>query len=371
MVNKRSLTVLLHIIGCIVFLALPVFLTPDFPRSLNIFSNRPTQRDLIAYALMVSFFYLNFFVLIPKLYLTKKYVSFFGIVLLCFLVISLTPSILIPDNRRPEENFQPWPPPAVNNPNNASPGPPDSLRRISPKKMHRMPPPREFNIYLFGVLHYLFIFIAIVFFSLILTINNRLKQSEKEKLQAELRYLKAQINPHFLFNTLNTIYSFAIEKSAATATAVVKLSAMMRYIISDSGKDFVLLEQEVNYINNYIELQRMRFGNSIDLNFNIRGNTTDKLIAPLILIPFIENAFKYGVNAEEVSLINIAIDINDNQLQMIVENNKVKLAKALEERTGLGMANTKNRLQLIYPGKHVLTVKDLDKFYVSLILNLE
>lgn len=370
MVNKRSLTVLLHIIGCIIFLALPVFLTPDFPRSLNIFSNRPTQRDLIAYALMVSFFYLNFFVLIPKLYVTKKYVSFFSIVLLYFLVISLTPSILIPDNRRLEENFQPMPPPAVNNPNNTSSGPPDSLRRIPPKEMHRMPPQR-FNLYLFSVLHYLFIFIAIVFFTLILIINNRLKQSEKEKLQAELRYLKAQINPHFLFNTLNTIYSFAIEKSAATATAVVKLSAMMRYIINDSGKDFVLLDQEVNYINDYIELQRMRFGNSIDLNFNIRGNTTGKLIAPLILIPFIENAFKYGVNAEELSLINIAININNNQLRMIVENNKVKLAKALEERTGLGMANTKNRLQLLYPGKHILTVKDADKFYVSLTLNLE
>ncbi|MFT4154414.1 sensor histidine kinase [Parafilimonas sp.] len=381
MVNKRSLTVIIHVIGCIVFLAIPVFLTPDFPRSLNIFSNRPTQRDLIAYALMVSFFYLNFFVLIPRLYVAKKYFVFFSIGFICFLLISFAPSVLIPQNNRVmEESFRDMPPPPANGSQNSRPpaprdsslrGPQGSLRRPSSRNMRRMPPPGELNNYLLGVLHYFFIFIAIVFFSLILTINNRLKQSQKEKLQAELRYLKAQINPHFLFNTLNTIYSLAIERSQATATAVVKLSAMMRYVINDSGKDFVLLEQEVNYINNYIELQRMRFGDSIHLDFKVEGNASGKMIAPIILIPFIENAFKYGVNAEEVSVINIHIYIEESTLQLIVENNKVKIAKPIEERTGLGIANTRNRLGLLYPGKHELVVKDGDIFYISLTLNLE
>ncbi|MBS1744640.1 MAG: sensor histidine kinase [Bacteroidetes bacterium] len=246
----------------------------------------------------------------------------------------------------------------------------DSLR-IPPQGMQgHGPPPARFNNFLFGALHYVFIFIALVFFTLILTINNRLKQSEHEKLQAELRYLKAQINPHFLFNSLNTIYSFAIEKSDATPFAVVKLSEMMRYVINDAGKDFVSLNMEINYINNYIELQQMRFGDSINLLFSVNGDIPGKIIAPLILIPFIENAFKYGVNTETVSVINIKIDVIASRLQMVVVNEKVKLSKALEERTGLGIINTKNRLQLLYPGKHELIVKDSDKYYVSLQLDL-
>lgn len=368
--NKKFLTVLLHIIGCIVFLALPVFLTPDFPRSLNIYNSRPTQRDLIAYAIMISFFYLNFFVLIPKFYVTKKYFIFFGIVLLCFVIIASIPSLIMPEQGRDmrQPNFRYMPPPQQDSsmrplPNNNTAG--------IPPPMHYNFQPRPFNSYLFGVLHYLFIFIALVFFSLILTINNRLKQSEREKLQAELRYLKAQINPHFLFNTLNTIYSLAVEQSAATAEAVVKLSAMMRYVLNDAGKDFVPLEKEIEYINNYIQLQQMRFDGSVTLHFNIRGIATGKMIAPLILIPFIENAFKYGINAEAVSVINISIYIEATRLHMLVENNKVRHTKNIEERTGLGINNTKNRLQLLYAGNYELLIKDDDVFHVSLILNLE
>ena len=130
-----------------------------------------------------------------------------------------------------------------------------------------------------------------------LKINSRLKLAEKEKVNAELSYLKAQINPHFLFNTLNSIYSLAIEKSDYTATAVVKLSSMMRYVITDASHKFVPLEKEINYISNYIELQKLRIDSSIKLMYTVTGDISDKKIAPLVLISFIENAFKYGVNA--------------------------------------------------------------------------
>jgi len=150
-----------------------------------------------------------------------------------------------------------------------------------------VPPPGRFNDYLFPALHYIFIFLALVFFSLILRINNRLKQSEQERLNAELMYLKAQINPHFLFNTLNNIYSLAVERSEQTPNAVVRLSSMMRYVIDDAGKNFVSLQRELGYIRNFIELQMIRFGDVVDLNLNINGTPGNNKIAPFILIPFI------------------------------------------------------------------------------------
>lgn len=350
--SKTAAIFILHIIGCIVFLALPIFLAPDFPSSLNIFSNTPTQRDLIAYVLMTCFFYLNFFILIPKFYFTKRYFAFFSIIFLCFIVVSVPSTILLPQSIGPA--------PATHSPN----------MQLPPPGLHN-PPPEQFNNYLFPALHYLFIFLALVFFSLILRINNRLRQSEQEKLHAELMYLKAQINPHFLFNTLNNIYSLAVERSDKTPNAVLRLSDMMRYVISDAGKNFVPLQQELDYVRNYIELQLIRFGDAVDLNFKINGTAGNNKIAPLILIPFIENAFKYGVNAEVVSLINIRINILSNNLQMMVENSKVKFTAALVERSGLGIANTKNRLQYLYAGKHELIIKDNDKFFVSLFLNMK
>jgi len=341
--------ILLHIIGCITFLSLPVLFAPDLPESLNIFRSVPTQRNLIAYLLMIAFFYLNFFVLIPKFYYTKKYLLFFLIILFCFIIVSLLPSLIIPEGFR-----RPLPPEIQNN---------FRFRNEPPPPNHSFP---------FYITQYLFIFIAVVFFSLILRISNRWKQTEKEKLNAELSYLKAQINPHFLFNTLNSIYSLALEKSDNTATAVVKLSGMMRYVLDEADNDFVLLEKEINYISSYIELQRIRYGNSIQLSFLIKGNTAGKKIAPLILIPFVENAFKHGVNAEENSDIKIEINIDKNELHLLVTNNKVSLQQLEENKSGLGIENAKDRLQLLYPAKHELHIHDNETFFsVSLNLNLE
>jgi len=217
--------------------------------------------------------------------------------------------------------------------------------------------------------HNFFLFFAVFFFSLLLRIALQWRQAQKEKLDAELSYLKAQINPHFLFNTLNSIYSLAIDKSDNTAPAVAKLSGMMRYVITDTAKEFVPLEKEIAYIKNYIELQRIRFGETIHLFFDVNGNPSGKQIAPLLLIPFIENAFKYGVNAEENSTIRIHIFIDENKLNMEVQNNKVNVQMKHEDKTGTGIANTQSRLQLLYPARHFLKITDIEKeFLVSLTL---
>ena len=246
----------------------------------------------------------------------------------------------------------------------------------NPPPFNEPPPNRPLNFHpeddiFIDVNQKIFPFLVIVFFSLMLRMNSRWRQTEREKMAAELSYLKAQINPHFLFNTLNSIYSLAIMKSGETPTAIVKLSGMMRYVLSEAATDFVSLEKEIIYIKNYIDLQKIRFGESISLDFVINGDVTAKRIAPLLLIPFIENAFKHGVNAEEDSVIKIKIEVNENEVFLSVFNKKVTVYISEENRSGLGVENTQNRLEQLYPKRHQLSIYDTDeKYLVELLVRL-
>jgi sensor histidine kinase YesM len=207
--------------------------------------------------------------------------------------------------------------------------------------------------------------------SLALAYSNRLKQIEQEKLSAQIASLKSQINPHFLFNTLNNIYATALETSPKSADMVDKLSEMMRYTMKETQKDFVMLEDEINYINNYIDLQKIRLDKSVKIEYCNSIDFSSLQTAPMLLIPFIENAFKYGVNSEQKSHIKINMELQKKELHLFVSNNKVSTQQETAEHSGLGIENTKNRLELIYPGKHLLTINESDKhFEVSLRINL-
>jgi hypothetical protein len=330
--------VLIHIAGCITFLALPIVFSPDASSVADLWKYAPALKDFFVYLGLILFFYFNFFWLIPNFYFKRRFTLFFFISFLCFVVIVLLP-----------ETFHP-------------PGGPP------PEGAFHEPPQRPL---LLDVGHQVFLFLAVFFFSLILKISNRWKQSEKEKLNAELSYLKAQINPHFLFNTLNSIYSLAIEKSDQTPAAIVKLSGMMRYVISDAGHHLVPLSKEIEYIRNYIELQKIRFGDSVPLAFQVNGLPAGEEIAPLILISFVENAFKHGVNAAEDADIRITINISPHQLDFTAFNNKVTIQAMPEDKGGLGIENTRQRLQLLYPGRHTLEITDDPHYFsVSLLLKL-
>lgn len=335
--NSRVKELLIHVTGWAIFLVLPLLFAPGPPLSLDrLFSSPFMHRELVAYVLLIIFFYVNTLIFIPKFYFGKKYFIFFLLTFIAFLVTTLVPFLLI----------------------QVSPGP-------------ASPPTHEENSILFEFGHNFFRFAVVTFISLALTISNRWKKAEQEKLNAELSYLKAQINPHFLFNTLNSIYSLAIQKSDKTAPAVVKLSAMMRYVVSEAHRDFVPLEKELNYIRSYIDLQQVRFGEAIQILFSIKGLMNGKQIAPLILIPFVENAFKHGVNAEEISSIKIDIRVEGNELHFEVFNNKVFIHKNDENKSGLGIENTRGRLQLLYPGRHTLRITDTkNDFLVLLTLHL-
>lgn len=192
--------------------------------------------------------------------------------------------------------------------------------------------------------------------------------AETDKANAELSFLKAQINPHFLFNTLNNIYSLAITKNENVADAILKLSNIMRYVTDDVNETYVSLESELNAVNDYISLQKLRLGKKANADFIVNGNIDNKKIAPLILIPFVENVFKHGLSNAEESNIIIKLDANEKSICFFTQN-KLFATPRITERAGIGNANTKKRLDYIYPGKHQLDITaENGLFTVQLVL---
>ena len=216
-----------------------------------------------------------------------------------------------------------------------------------------------------------YLFLLTLAFSLFLRIWQRLKRIEQDKIGAELNLLKAQINPHFLFNTLNSIYALSLQKSDVTSDAIVKLSSMMRYVLKDAEHKYVYLKDEISYLNDYIELQKLRLNPNVHLDLQISGDYNQAKIAPLMLIPFIENAFKYGVSTEGRSEIEIHIFYIESELRLAIRNSKPDLINGAGESTELGLNNAKKRLLLLYPDKHTLTIEDKkEDFFVNLVIQL-
>jgi two-component system, LytTR family, sensor kinase len=198
---------------------------------------------------------------------------------------------------------------------------------------------------------------------------------EKEKASAELSFLKSQINPHFLFNTLNNIYSLAERNSTKTGQSILLLSNLMRYILYDTKQGKILLVNEIKHLEEYIALQRLRIVevNTVSIQFNNSINTDKILIEPLILIPFVENAFKHGISYAAKSFIAIDLKIEHDYLIFKVHNSKKSSnGKSSPEsmHQGVGMVNTQRRLELLYPDRHTLTIKN-DHDYYSACLHIK
>lgn len=199
------------------------------------------------------------------------------------------------------------------------------------------------------------------------------KEMQNQQLTAELNFLKAQINPHFLFNTLNNLYYLAYTQSSNTTEVIAKLSQMMRYMIYDSNYQQVPLTKEIEYMQNYISLERLRLNDQIPIKFDIEGTTEGVLITPLILITFLENAFKHGVsNNSPGAWVNIKIKLQGKECIYSVENSKITSAKPeAEEKSGIGLQNVRRRLELSYPEKYILAMEDKpDRYIVQLNITL-
>jgi len=183
--------------------------------------------------------------------------------------------------------------------------------------------------------------------------NNQknLRELEKEKFSAEIALLKAQINPHFFFNTLNSLYGLALKRSEKTAKVVLRLSELMHYMLYEARAEKVLLKDEISHLENYIGIEKMRFADRLDLSFECSGDMPGKMIAPLLLLPFVENAFKHGLRAD-AGWITITLKVTGDRLFFKVENSYSP--NPLKSRDGLGIENLKRRLELTYPGKYEL-----------------
>jgi sensor histidine kinase YesM len=218
--------------------------------------------------------------------------------------------------------------------------------------------------------------ICVMFLTLKMCKNYYIKMQEKltlvqENTNAELQLLKAQVHPHFLFNTLNNIYSFALSKSPKAGNLVLKLSDTLRYMITDCEATLVPLEKELKMIEDYIGLEKVRYGNRLNLLVQIDGDPENKLIAPLLLIPFVENCFKHGASIMRgQQWINLKIDIQNNQLDFQISNSKP--AQTISgNKKGIGLANVQKRLELLYPEKFYLKTESTnDTFNVHLQVDL-
>ncbi|MCC9137385.1 sensor histidine kinase [Pontibacter silvestris] len=188
--------------------------------------------------------------------------------------------------------------------------------------------------------------------------NRTLKQ---EKTQAELAFLKTQINPHFLYNTLNYLYSLAYPVSDKLADAIIKLSDLMRYMLYESKDGKVELQKEVDYLHNYINIYRLRFEETFFVNFNIEGHVNGQRVPSLVLIPFVENALKHGVVDDATSPVNINLRLINDTLFFDVSNRINQSQK--DQTTGIGLANIRRRLDLLYPDNYNLEINEDGKQY--------
>ena len=200
-------------------------------------------------------------------------------------------------------------------------------------------------------------------------LRQKQSETETEKKTAELNLLKAQLNPHFFFNSLNTIYSLSIKQSACTPEAVLNLSNLMRYMLYETNKDKVRLEDEIEYIESYIELQKLRLPKNNKIFLDIYGSTKGILIPPLLFISFIENAFKHGISPNKVNVISIDFAILKGEMRFVITNG---IFRKDSDTKGMGIENTRKRMELYFPEKHKLDIYEEDeKFKVELTIYLD
>lgn len=193
-----------------------------------------------------------------------------------------------------------------------------------------------------------------------------------EKLQTEVNYLRAQVNPHFLFNILNSLYALTLKKSDLAPEVVLKLSAMMEYMLYDSDEARVPLDKEIEYLRNYIELERLRCGDHSEIVLEIKGQPNRQEIAPLLLLPLVENAFKHGVSQQtDHPWLHSTLQLEPEGVEMTVENNK-PIAPPVTEKGGIGLTNLRKRLELLYPGLYHLSIDEQPtRFRVTLQISLQ
>lgn len=339
--NKKWMVILLHLVAWTLLFTLPKLLIPsydghekakDLPKALN-----ETIFIIAIDFTWIILFYLNSLVFIPKTVYRKKYwayglinfVAYFSIIVEIWLIFSLFGN---------SDHFN-W-------------------------RMHL--------VYTFFV--FLFIQASSTAYQMIrdrIQADNLQKEKERENLKTELSFLRSQVSPHFMFNVLNNMVSLSRKHSDQLEPSLIKLSSLMRYMLYEADEDLVSLESEVEYLQSYIDLQLQRFGNKVVVQLDFSEIDKDYEIEPMLLIPFVENAFKHGVSGLDNAIIHVELKAVDNELTFVVSNKYNNQLEEIKDKTsGIGLANVKRRLLLLYQANHQLKIVDSNNnFTVSLHLN--
>lgn len=340
---------LFHTIALALILFAPILLRPEPDMS-----RRPPASDhfilrlQLVTGITLLLYILNVYVLIPKYLKHGKYLGYFS-----WLMVTLVASTYFISEIL---QLLPAPPPMM----------PEGVRPRGPRPVFGSMVPMGMSMAL-GTS-----------FEMILNWEIQRKekiQIEREKMSAELSFLKSQVNPHFLFNSLNSIYALSEQKSQRTGEAILLLSSLMRYMLYDSNTGKTEISKEIDCIENYIKLQRLRISSrdSINIQLHVTGRDLKVFIEPLILLPFIENAFKHGVSYNQKSEVLIHLTVHPDLIELHVRNTKKSTPVPENPSTtdsGIGLVNIKRRLELLYPSRHSLVISD-DKEYFTIHLNIQ
>ncbi|MDI9366078.1 MAG: sensor histidine kinase [Flavobacterium sp.] len=370
--HKKILTIIIHaaVWGC--FFLLPYIFRPQGRDISANISNRFIAIFTTNGIYLVAFYYFNTLVLLPKLLFQKKWLWYAASIIGCLVVFMYVPreiaNIIVP----PEEFAFKLEAFKQQQHNHLI----DTAKQW--QQMRSRGGMRGGSRFIFFPSSNAIFFLVFLISTCISVTQQWLKSEqtkkevETEKLNTELSFLKSQVNPHFFFNTLNNIYALAVVGSPKTAPAIMKLSSIMRYILTDTQSDTVPLENEVNFINNFIDLQRVRLTDKVVVAFITEGTIANQQIAPLLFIPFVENAFKYGVSTKENSVISITIKATETTVHLYTTNTIVKADNGILDTTGIGINNVKRRLDLLYPHKHNLVITNNDnQFFVTLDISIK
>lgn len=343
----RQYTWAVHVIIWAVLFSFPFIFTG---RSTQVLSWNAYLRFFIGITSMMIVFYANYSLLVRKLLFRRKFgwFVFVNIMLIIFMAFFV--------------HF---------------------LMEIIPHPAEWTPPPRkrdsqDFNIHMLIINATRFLFIALLGSLLQVTISwfrieEQRKELEQRRTEAELKNLKSQINPHFLFNTLNNIYSLVAINPERAQEAIHDLSRLLRYVMYDSSQPVVTLEKDLDFVKNYVELMRIRLPESVELRTFIHADTPQTKIAPLLFISLIENAFKHGVNNHKSSFIGLDIHQEKDQvICTIINSNFPKDNSSDMTGSGIGLPNLQKRLELLYPGRHLFSYgKENDNFRAYLSINVK
>ena len=355
-ISDKKLSIGLHLIAWIIVIIIPLYLSNTFGDG-----NQSRLYQLYVHtASAIIVFYVGYLWLVPRFFLQDKKLAYigilFGLILLTYFITSFINENLLFDAIQ-DAKFQ------------------EAMKKLSNGTKNTHPPMRVFGFY-----NHILASTLISGFAMGLGVMEKLKENEKkqkelekEKLNSELAFLKNQVSPHFFFNTLNNIYSLIGIDGPTAQDSVLKLSKLMRYLLYESEHGETLMSHEIDFMNNYIDLMKLRISPRVDLKIDFPTDFQDFSIPPLLFVPFVENAFKHGVSSHKQSFIFIQMKIDIHQIHFYSENSIGKNSSTEDlQHSGIGLENVKKRLKLLFTDKYELKINsDQLKFSVDLTIKNE